>query len=678
MAVPGTPFDDLDDIYDTPAQDTTPLANASNTSMATHYTETITTISAAEQTQPSGIPGLGMLEPAVPTSRGHGDPHDQTVTIPSAISVKVSPEATDSIDGLEQDQVVMTQSDSTAKAQGIPGLSSTLSLGDISDEKAAESSPIRDVEETTKRPEQLASLPSQTEGTGEAEWEVDSSAPGSSSSDDTSSSDSDDSDKKEDDDDDYELLDPEEQARILMQGEGGSDDEGGNRGGKSGAPVAVKTKNEVLDERVDKPNVVITPAMKLEELGSVESVVQNIVLVKARISGEYQVLESGSVLCLEDRTVVGVVAEPLGRVQQPMYSVRFNSRDEIAEAGLAVGTKMYYVSEHASYVFTQPLKAMKGSDASNLHDEEIGDDELEFSDDEAEAEHKRRVKQERMNRRGARSGPNGGHSKPSNRSGTNQRLDWDRPGTGAGKHDDDDELYTPLARPSNFQELMSSREAPLEVRSFHGYGNRGGRGGRGRGRDRGRAGRGGQIDRRGGPYGGRDLAEEGAREHASENRHASPYMAQYGQPPIAATPPTIGPGFLPQPERYPPAVPAGQFPQMYPQAGQVWPQQLPTTQGYQYAPPQQQSNFFSPPLPASPGGSLPPGTFVNPAFFRNQLSPPAQQGQWSGPQQRHAASPTQHNSTGAARMSPESDAAFRAAQEKLDILKGLTGGQGNR
>lgn len=32
---------------------------------------------------------------------------------------------------------------------------------------------------------------------------------------------------------------------------------------------------------------------------------------------------------------------------------------------------------------------MKGSDASNVHDEEVGEDEVEFSDDEAEAAYKR-------------------------------------------------------------------------------------------------------------------------------------------------------------------------------------------------------------------------------------------------------------------------------------------------
>ena len=47
----------------------------------------------------------------------------------------------------------------------------------------------------------------------------------------------------------------------------------------------------------------------------------------------------------------------------------------------------------STFVFTKALRAIKGSDASNLHDEEPDDVELEFSDDEMEAEHRRSIKE---------------------------------------------------------------------------------------------------------------------------------------------------------------------------------------------------------------------------------------------------------------------------------------------
>ncbi|KAL8999424.1 MAG: hypothetical protein Q9169_001738 [Polycauliona sp. 2 TL-2023] len=230
-------------------------------------------------------------------------------------------------------------------------------------------------------------------GDGEAEFELDSSPIESSSESDSDSSSSSSGDS------DYEMLDPEEEARRLMQEDGGSDDEG--KGGK--APSGpLRTLNEKPDEVIPKPQVEITPEMIITELGSVEHVVENSILIKGKTSGESRALESGSLLCLQDRSVVGVVAELLGQVHQPYYSVRFTNPAAITEAGISKGISIFYVEQHSSYVFTQSLKALKGSDASNIHDEEVGADELEFSDDEAEAEHKRRVKQERQARRGDR------------------------------------------------------------------------------------------------------------------------------------------------------------------------------------------------------------------------------------------------------------------------------------
>jgi H/ACA ribonucleoprotein complex non-core subunit NAF1 len=44
-------------------------------------------------------------------------------------------------------------------------------------------------------------------------------------------------------------------------------------------------------------------------------------------------------------------------------------------------------------VFVDRLKLTKGSDASNAHDEEPGEDEVEFSDDEHESAYKRMLKE---------------------------------------------------------------------------------------------------------------------------------------------------------------------------------------------------------------------------------------------------------------------------------------------
>ncbi|KAL4895810.1 Gar1/Naf1 RNA binding region-domain-containing protein [Aspergillus ambiguus] len=337
------------------------------------------------------------------------------------------------------------------------------------------------------------------------EWEIDSSPYESSDSSSTDSSDD------SDDDEDYEILSPEEQARILMQAELGSDDEGDGKG-KSGAQI--KSANELPEEAPPIPEVTITPEMKIVLLGHVEAVVENTVLIAASTSGEYQVLETGSLLCHEDRTVAGVVSETLGRVENPLYAVRYPSAAAVEEHGISQGKVIYYVEELSTFVFTQPLKGMKGSDASNFHDEEIAEDEVEFSDDEAEAEYKRKLKQKRQERKEAKGdGARARRGPPGPSKLSQSELNYDDNAAEDG--------YTPLARPKNLHEMMGHQEAPVEADGppSRGAGFRGR--GRGRGFDRGRGGRG-----RGGP---RDSHHHDRHSHNQHDASAS-QPTNYNQP----------------------------------------------------------------------------------------------------------------------------------------------------
>lgn len=435
-----------------------------------------------------------------------------------------------------------------------------------------------------------------------AEWEVDSSPYVSSDSDDSSDTTSDNSDD-EDADGDYAMLDPEEQARILMAGDGGSDDEGDKKGKSDGGHL--RTANEKVEEIIPKPDIVVTPEMPILELGIVEGVIERTVLVRATVPSEYQVVESNSLLCLADRSVVGVVAEPLGRVEQPMYTIRFTNDDEIKEAGLFErGTKVYYVPAHSTFVFTQPLKAVKGSDASNFHDEEVGDEEMEFSDDEAEAEHKRQLKMKRQGRRDDGGGRGRGRGGRGNyqRGG---RQEYRAPSSDAGSvyggasvisYDDvpagADEGYTPLTRPPNLNEMMAGvQREPLEG-SHHtnNYSERGE--GRGRGRGRGRGGR-----SRGGRSGGGN--QPSWTSHQAQSNGYAQYSPQ-SQSQSMLPPPSFPyqyqqqphqPRILPQNQQTPfspspisPLPLSGQFNYNFQQQGQgqQWPYQQQQQQQQQY------------------------------------------------------------------------------------------------
>ncbi|WVQ96208.1 hypothetical protein IAU59_003311 [Kwoniella sp. CBS 9459] len=112
-------------------------------------------------------------------------------------------------------------------------------------------------------------------------------------------------------------------------------------------------------------------------------------------------LEEGSVLCWEDGRVLGTVHETFGPLTSPFYTIRlppppfpYPTSDQ-----LTAGTRLFYPlnPSYRSFVNMLALRdpRLKGSDASNLYDEEIGEDEVEWSDDEAEAEAKKRRKQRR-------------------------------------------------------------------------------------------------------------------------------------------------------------------------------------------------------------------------------------------------------------------------------------------
>ncbi|KAI4200361.1 MAG: hypothetical protein LQ350_004009 [Teloschistes chrysophthalmus] len=571
---------------------------------------------------------------------------------------------------------------------------------------------------------------------GEAEFELDSSPIESSSESESDSSSSSSGDS------DYEMLDPEEEARRLMQEDGGSEDEG--KGGRSAAEP-LRTLNEKPEEIIPKPQIEVTPAMSTLELGNVEHIVEASILIKATRSGESRALETGSLLCLGDRSVIGVVAEILGQVQQPYYSVRFTNPAAIAETGISKGTPIFYVEQHSSYVFTQNLKALKGSDASNMHDEEVGDDEMEFSDDEAEAEYKRRMKQEKLARKGGRGGREDGLSKPSRggrggrRGGySNQSFDAR---TGAGPppinyddNDDGDDLYTPLARPSNLHEIMGRGEAPQEdLNSRNSNGVTGGSemsqfGRTDRGRDRGRGGRGDRGGRGRGRGGGRGdrRAGGGGFQHDSRNengqydyhssQHHQPHQQHALPSPVHADhypsfpnqdysgyqPPPQPSSTWPTPTHWPynkhttpnnsnnnnfSPPPSYQQPtytyqhqqpqpqhQSYQNYNNPYHQPTQPQSPYQYPPPHsphnnnniQQYNHNniqaaagqqSPTTPSVPP-NIPPGAHINPAFFAQQQAyppPPPVTGNEGGRGGREA---------------------FRAAQEKLEMLRGLSRGAG--
>jgi H/ACA ribonucleoprotein complex non-core subunit NAF1 len=101
-------------------------------------------------------------------------------------------------------------------------------------------------------------------------------------------------------------------------------------------------------------------------------------------------LNEGSILWITERqTPLGLIDEIFGQVTSPYYVVRYNSENEVPK-GIREGTLVSFVAEFVNHVLDDKDLYEKG------YDEEMSD-ELEFSDDEKEAEYKRMQKQ---NKRG--------------------------------------------------------------------------------------------------------------------------------------------------------------------------------------------------------------------------------------------------------------------------------------
>ncbi|WPK27103.1 hypothetical protein PUMCH_004476 [Australozyma saopauloensis] len=149
------------------------------------------------------------------------------------------------------------------------------------------------------------------------------------------------------------------------------------------------SKNEIKEEAPTLPDDYEVPAnAPLEYVGDVIGLVEQSVIIRANTSGEFRVLKENSILCFEDRLLLGPLYEVFGRLQAPNYRVKFNSDEELQKHKDKKKCKVFYVVPESQFVYTDSIKKLKGTDASNCHDEELPEEEQDFSDDERELEAK--------------------------------------------------------------------------------------------------------------------------------------------------------------------------------------------------------------------------------------------------------------------------------------------------
>jgi len=78
---------------------------------------------------------------------------------------------------------------------------------------------------------------------------------------------------------------------------------------------------------------------------------------------------------------------------QPLYQVKFPENVDMDPERVKIGREVFHVPSRSNFVFVSQIKGLRGSDASNVNDEEPVEDENEFfSDDEAESAYRNRFK----------------------------------------------------------------------------------------------------------------------------------------------------------------------------------------------------------------------------------------------------------------------------------------------
>ncbi|KAJ1600220.1 hypothetical protein NDA14_003990 [Ustilago hordei] len=330
---------------------------------------------------------------------------------------------------------------------------------------------------STSEPSEQANVSSQVHPKADGDEAASSDDSDSDSGSESDSSSGDTSDDENEDDD-------ARNVGLALAGDEEEEDEEEEEGGPGGSTVPA-TKNEILAPDVEQPAVkelAKEEKQTMRKLGKVHSIVDSVVVVEQDVQqsrqaestsanagsvpvdstgrrgereGEYSVLDTGSLLCFEDGKVLGFVFETFGSIHNPMYSIRFASAASIDRDIVKAGKPIFYLPARSTYVMTQLLRSMKGSDASNMWDEEVAEDEIEYSDDEQEAEAKRRAKAIRSGKVDEQGNPIGAAY---NRGNKRQKQGAGQ-GSSSGQHPSNGAYqqqqqrngsqYTPLQRPTN-------------------------------------------------------------------------------------------------------------------------------------------------------------------------------------------------------------------------------------
>ncbi|KAL6948613.1 hypothetical protein ACO0QE_001085 [Hanseniaspora vineae] len=194
--------------------------------------------------------------------------------------------------------------------------------------------------------------------------------------------------------------DSDDESSDSKRSRAGNDEE--DVGDEDDEPLSgpIRSTNELAEEPIPEipEDLQVGPSTKVQLIGHIKSCFENNVIIQATNSAEQRVLKDGSMLCLEDKSVLGPLCEVFGPLQQPFYRVIIPKEKSELLTNLKnneIGKPVFLITQVAHWIDTFELKKLKGSDASNFCDEEVEEMEQEFSDDEKEAAYKKQLKEKK-------------------------------------------------------------------------------------------------------------------------------------------------------------------------------------------------------------------------------------------------------------------------------------------
>jgi rRNA processing protein Gar1 len=141
------------------------------------------------------------------------------------------------------------------------------------------------------------------------------------------------------------------------------------------------TKNEI-DTRKEIPiPFQLTKNDILLDSGIIDDIIDDKVIIKANTMNG--TLDLDNILFTINKIAIGFLDDVLGKIDEPVYIIKLFPNMDVTSLNLLPGQSVYNVKDKSKYVERNQLYK-KGCDASNAFDEEVSDDEMEFSDDEEE------------------------------------------------------------------------------------------------------------------------------------------------------------------------------------------------------------------------------------------------------------------------------------------------------